>query len=110
MTMLIVLTGAAVGAPCRYLVSRALNRVAGFPWGTWTANVVASFVLGLVAAGVIGDATGWRQWMIAFCGSFSTYSALAVETTLMGRWRGLVYAGATVLAGLAAAVLGWWVG
>ena len=52
MTLLWVALGAAVGAPARYLVDRALGRLhpGRFPWGTFAVNVVGSFVLGLVSA------------------------------------------------------------
>ena len=53
MTLLLVLLGGAVGAPTRYLADVAVQRLhrTSFPWGTWTVNMVGSFVLGVVAAG-----------------------------------------------------------
>ena len=52
MTVLLVLLGGAVGAPLRYLTDVTVHRRHGtaFPWGTWTVNVVGSFVLGVVVA------------------------------------------------------------
>ena len=45
---LLVILGAAVGAPLRYATDRVVQsrHDTGFPWGTFTVNVVGSFVLG----------------------------------------------------------------
>jgi CrcB protein len=47
---LLVIAGAAIGAPLRYLTDRAVqSRLSGaLPWGTFTANVAGSLILGLV--------------------------------------------------------------
>jgi fluoride exporter len=49
---LLVIVGAAVGAPLRYATDRIVQsrHDTGFPWGTFTVNVVGSFVLGVVVA------------------------------------------------------------
>jgi fluoride exporter len=51
---LLVVLGAAVGAPARYLTDRWLQSThgTGFPWGTFAVNVVASVLAGLGAAGL----------------------------------------------------------
>ncbi|HQZ85657.1 MAG TPA: CrcB family protein, partial [Actinomycetota bacterium] len=50
MTLLLVMIGAAVGAPSRWLLDQAIqsrhNSV--FPWGTWTINILGSLLLGLL--------------------------------------------------------------
>ena len=80
-TALWVALGAAVGAPTRYLADRALQAAHGtaFPWGTFTVNVVAALVLGIVlggpAPGAVTAAVG-----IGFCGALSTWSTLGYET------------------------------
>ena len=52
MTALWVALGAAVGAPLCYLVDRAVQRRHNtrFPWGTFTVNMIGSFVLGGLAS------------------------------------------------------------
>ena len=49
MTALMVILGGAIGAPLRYLIDRVVQsrHASEFPWGTWTVNVVGSFVLGV---------------------------------------------------------------
>lgn len=108
MTLLLVLAGGALGAPARYAVSRALNRLRRFPWGTLSVNAGGSFVLGLLLGSADGRAlSGLQTLAVAFCGGFTTYSAFAVETAELGRGRGTVYAIATVASGIGAAALGW---
>ncbi|PWV55003.1 CrcB-like protein involved in camphor resistance [Nocardiopsis sp. L17-MgMaSL7] len=52
MSELMVVLGAAVGAPVRFLVDLELKRRLGedFPWGTLVVNVVGSLVLGALLA------------------------------------------------------------
>jgi CrcB protein len=112
---LAVAVGAALGAPCRYLLDRAVQarHRQRFPWGTLLINLLGSFVLG-VLIGLAGTravppevlaaaGTGW-------CGAFTTYSTFGYETVQLVRdgfgWRGLANVVGSVLGGLALAALG----
>ena len=77
--------GAAIGAPLRYLTDRAIQtrHDSVFPWGTFTVNLVGSFVLGLLT----GLGTGHHVPVAAsiavgpgFCGALTTYSTFGYET------------------------------
>lgn len=77
MTLLVVFLGAAVGAPCRYLLDRFVqSRVSsGFPWGTLTVNVLGCFLIGFVVG------TSWMPLLgVGFCGGLTTYSTFSYET------------------------------
>jgi fluoride exporter len=86
-----------------------------FPWGTFTVNVVASLVLGVLtgaAAGLapaVGVALG-----TGLCGALSTYSTFSWELLRLLETRATVAAVAypvgSLLAGLGAAALGWAIG
>lgn len=109
MTALLVFLGAMVGAPLRYLVSRAFP----MPWGTFVVNVAGSFVLGIVA----GAASGSPAYALVgtgFCGALTTYSTFSYETLqLIARKdysSAAVNLGLSVVAGLAGAALGLWIG
>jgi CrcB protein len=110
-TVLLVLLGGAVGAPVRYLTDVAVQRAHGtaFPWGTWTVNVVGSFVLGVVVAG----GPGWVVTLAGtgFCGALTTFSTFGYETVRLaeeGETASAVWNVVTSLAaGLVAAALGW---
>lgn len=108
---LLVAAGAAVGAPTRYLLDRALQSThgTGFPWGTLTVNLLAALALGIVlggaAPGVVAVTVG-----VGFCGGLSTWSTLGYETVRLageGRRSGAVLnVVVSTLGGLGAAVLG----
>jgi CrcB protein len=114
-TALLVIAGAVVGAPLRYLTDRLVQsrHDTGFPWGTFTVNVVGSFVLGLTLGGTASPqvvalvGTG-------FCGSLTTYSTFGYETVQLAaggsRLFATLYSVGSVLAGLGAAGLGLAVG
>lgn len=119
MTALLVLAGAAVGAPCRYLVDRAVQaRVdALLPWGTLAVNVAGSLLLGLLlAAHLHGPATAATVALagVGFAGAFTTYSTFAYETVRLAEEGAVLHAAAnvalTVTVGLLAAGVGWGLG
>jgi fluoride exporter len=91
-TVLWVALGAAVGAPARYLTDRALQRLlpGRFPWGTFTVNVVGSFVLGLVSVTAGPEVTALVG--VGFCGALTTYSTFAYETVALAQRRELAMA------------------
>ncbi len=111
--------GGAIGAVLRYLVSAQVARRTGieFPWGTLSVNVVGSFVMGLAAAILLRRMEPELQHLAPFVmtgvlGGFTTFSAFSLEVFLLverGRpGLALVYAGSSVVLGLAAFALGLW--
>jgi fluoride exporter len=116
-TALWVALGAAVGAPLRYLVDRAVQarHRRGFPWGTFAVNVVGSFVLGLVTAtaGALGPAWG-AVVGTGFCGALTTYSTFGYETVALlergARGSAVGNVVGSIVAGVAAAASGYLLG
>ena len=114
MIALAVALGAAIGAPARYVTDRAVQswHQSVLPWGTLAVNVVASFVLGALVGGAV--TTGWQAFVgTGFCGALSTFSTLSFETVRLaerGSWRAATANIAlSVVLGIGAAALGWWV-
>jgi CrcB protein len=111
MTALLVVLGAAIGAPLRYLTDRyMLARFGdGFPWGTLAVNIAGSFVLGLVL-GLPLSAGTVALLGTGFCGALTTYSTFSWEILALARRREILMAGGyallSVTAGMGAAVIG----
>ncbi|MEY2228646.1 MULTISPECIES: fluoride efflux transporter CrcB [Streptomyces] len=118
MNWLLVVAGAAVGAPLRYLLDRAVQaRLDGpdavFPWGTFVVNATACLVLGTLAGAALAGAASSRLQLLlgaGLCGALSTYSTFSYETLrLAERGRGFLAAAnvvMSVLVGLGAVHLG----
>ncbi|HET9059921.1 MAG TPA: CrcB family protein [Acidimicrobiales bacterium] len=113
-----VLCGGALGAASRYAISQAWpTPTGGFPIATMSINLSGSFVLGLLLEALVrsGGDRGWRRSVrlfagTGFCGAFTTYSTLAVETVQLGRhgaWgTGALYLAVSVTGGIVAAAAG----
>ena len=115
MSLLLVITGAAIGAPLRYLGDRAVQsrHDTVFPWGTFTVNVLGSLILGIIAGAVAaGGASPQVQLALGtgFCGALTTYSTFSYETLRLLEDDARLFAAANVVAsivaGLGAAFLG----
>ena len=115
MTAVLVMLGAAVGAPLRYLADRSVQarHDSVFPWGTFTVNIAGSFVLGVLIRGVALHAVpGSVNALLGtgLCGALTTYSTFGFETVRLLEERARTYAvlnvAASVVAGLGAAFCG----
>ena len=115
MNLLLVIAGAAVGAPLRYLTDRAVQsrHDTVFPWGTFAVNVFGSLILGVIAGAVAaGGASPQVQLAVGtgFCGALTTYSTFSYETLRLLEGDARLIAAANVVgsivAGVAAAFLG----
>ncbi|MFW6003288.1 MAG: fluoride efflux transporter FluC [Halanaeroarchaeum sp.] len=74
----VVGTGGALGAVLRQLVGQAVD-VEGYPLGTFTVNVLGSFLLALLAFGGVGGQLG-LFFGTGLAGSFTTFSSFSYET------------------------------
>ncbi|MFJ4855666.1 fluoride efflux transporter CrcB [Streptomyces sp. NPDC088730] len=115
MNWLLVIAGAAVGAPLRYLTDRAVQsrHDTVFPWGTFTVNVTGCLVLGLLTGAVTaGAASSHVQLLLGtgLCGALTTYSTFSYETLRLAEDGARFYAAvnvvASVVAGLGAVFVG----
>lgn len=112
MLVLLVAVGAAVGAPLRYLVDRAVQarHDSLFPWGTFAVNAAGSFLLGgLAATSLHAPAPVMATIGTGLCGALTTYSTFSYETLRMLQERARLFAvlnaAASIITGLAAATL-----
>ena len=84
--LLLVFVGGGLGSLCRYGISNRLSVYSSaFPYGTLTANVLSSLVLGFVT-GLLMQEVEWVSnevkllIAVGFCGGFSTYSSFTNDT------------------------------
>lgn len=103
MTWLLVIAGAMVGAPLRYLTDSAVQarHDTVFPWGTFTVNVAGCLILGLTTGAVTyGAASSGVQLLLGtgFCGALTTYSTFSYETLRLAETGARFFAAANVLA------------
>ena len=84
--MFTVALGGAGGALFREFLSRELNGRARFPAGTFTANMLASFLTGITVGpqnfGILPE-SAYPLVDVGFCATLSTDSALAWESADM---------------------------
>jgi CrcB protein len=104
----LAMAGGAVGAGARFLMGGWLLRHAGdqWPWGTLAANLIGSFLAGLLFSVLEGrgpSAVYWRALLIVgLMGGLTTWSALMLESMLFlrsGRESTLLAYFATTLVG-----------
>ena len=74
-----VILGAAIGAPARFLVDQYFKKFTDKPVGTFTVNILGSFLIGLT----FGSTEQWHDFLaIGFAGSFTTWSTFIIDLYL----------------------------
>ena len=90
--------GGILGTFARYFLSGAVHRICGptFPFGTLAVNLIGCFAIGFLA--VLGEEkfllgpTARVFLMIGFCGAFTTFSSVILETSNLTRDGESLYA------------------
>ena len=79
MNMVLILLGAAIGGPLRFVVDQQIRRYTTKPYGIFTVNILGSFLLGLT----YGRAEqGFDLFAIGFAGAFTTWSTFMLDVYL----------------------------
>ncbi|WP_347841224.1 fluoride efflux transporter CrcB [uncultured Draconibacterium sp.] len=115
-TILIVGTGGFIGSIMRYLVQVFVEKglTSTFPWGTFIANMVGSFIIGVVfAVAQKGNllSAEWRMFLaVGICGGFTTFSSFAYNNLSMLKEQAygqfILNVGGSLVFGLLAVYLG----
>lgn len=115
-TYIAIAIGGAFGAISRYWVSESMEKVngTGFPLGTFSVNLLGSFLIGVlfvIFAEKLELAHEWRPLLvIGFLGAMTTFSAFSLDTLLLfqqGHYNtALFYIFSSVIACLFAAYAG----
>jgi CrcB protein len=82
--LLLVFIGGGFGSVLRFIIGRYLNNAeTGMPFGTFTANILGSLLIGLILGfAAKNDALTQNHTLLlatGFCGGFTTFSTFAYE-------------------------------
>ena len=113
---LAVMTGAGMGALCRYMLAICANMVwRNFYLGTFLANALGCFLMGVALARLPESAFSPSTRLFMTTGllggltTFSTFSGETISLCKSGLWRdALIYAFTSLMISLLATALGWW--
>jgi fluoride exporter len=84
MEFILLAVGAVAGAYLRYLIVESPKTFYGLPLNVLAVNVAGSFILGLFSVLALAfnlDAKYTLLIAVGFCGSFTTMSSFALETS-----------------------------
>ena len=106
MNTALLMLGAAIGAPLRFVIDQYLRKFSNAPWGTFTVNVLGSFVLGLTWS---ASENTLALIAIGFAGAFTTWSTFVLDIYLAFELKkfkvaAINYAGSLLIGLLAASV------
>jgi CrcB protein len=107
MNIFLVILGAAVGAPLRFVVDQYIRKFSTKPYGIFTVNILGSFFLGLT----YGKSEHVHDlFAIGFAGAFTTWSTFMLDIYLAFELRRYKEATANLVMSLGFGVLAAWVG
>ncbi len=115
--LLIVFLGGGTGSVARFLLSKWLNSPStGLPYGTFLANVLGSFLIGIILGYFYKTNAISQNSMLllatGFCGGFTTFSTFAYESHILLKNNDFLsfglYAAASIIVSFAAVFLGMW--
>lgn len=107
MKFLLVVVGAAIGAPLRYLTDLTLRNYVKYPYGISTINVLGSFIIGLS----VGSGDNVKALVaIGFAGAFTTWSTFMLDLYLEFELKKYKSAIANLLISLSLGVGAAWLG
>lgn len=74
-----VILGATIGSPARFLVDQYFKKFTDKPAGTFIVNILGSFLIGLTFA----TTERWHDFLaVGFAGSFTTWSTFILDLYL----------------------------
>lgn len=116
--LLAIGVGSFIGGVLRYLLSQFIQTKAAsiFPLGTLCVNIIGCFAIGVVFA-LADKGNISKDWQLFLAtgvlGGFTTYSAFSNETFGLLRdghlWYAFAYISASILLGLLATYLGYYI-
>ncbi len=110
----LVFLGGGIGSMLRYAVSGFfLSSQMKFPLGTFAANLISSFILGLLLGVHLSSELSENQkilFLVGLCGGFSTFSTFSYESLQMLKngdyMLSIAYVATSIIFSFAAIALG----
>ena len=107
MNMALILLGAAVGGPMRFVIDQKIRTYTTKPYGIFTVNIVGSFLLGLTYGKV---EAGFDLFAIGFAGAFTTWSTFMLDVYLAYELKRYKEAAVNLLISLGIGLFAAWIG
>lgn len=111
-----IAAGGATGALLRYWLSNGVHAFLGrgFPYGTLTANIIGSLIMGILYVFLyerMDVSAEWRAGLvIGVLGAFTTFSAFSIETVNLIEAGEQLKAGINILLSVSLCITGCWLG
>ena len=107
MKMALIVLGAAVGGPLRFVVDQEIRKYTTKPYGIFTVNIIGSFLLGLTYGKV---EAGFDLFAIGFAGAFTTWSTFMLDIYLAYELKRYKEAAVNLTMSLGIGLFAAWVG
>ncbi|SHJ11444.1 camphor resistance protein CrcB [Mesonia phycicola] len=115
--LILVFIGGGTGSIIRFLLGKWLNNQnTGIPYGTFAANVIGSFLIGIILGYLTKNESISQGTMLllatGFCGGFTTFSTFAYESHVFLKSGDFIsfatYTIGSIVLGFSAVFLGMW--
>ena len=107
MKIALIVLGAAIGGPMRFVVDQKIRTYTAKPYGIFAVNILGSFLLGLTYGRV---EEGFDLFAIGFAGAFTTWSTFMLDIYLAYELKRYGEAAANLVMSLGFGLLAAWVG
>ncbi len=109
-TLFAIAAGGAIGAVLRHFTNNAVLHMLGhgFPWGIFAANILGSFLMGVMISGfahVYEPSQTMRAFLtVGMLGAFTTFSTFSMDSVLMLERGQYVLAAAYIIGSVTLAI------
>jgi CrcB protein len=107
MKIALIVLGAAIGGPMRFVVDQKIRTYTAKPYGIFAVNILGSFLLGLTYGRV---EEGFDLFAIGFAGAFTTWSTFMLDIYLAYELKRYGEAAANLAMSLGVGLLAAWIG
>ena len=107
MKIALIVLGAAIGGPMRFVVDQKIRTYTAKPYGIFAVNILGSFLLGLTYGRV---EEGFDLFAIGFAGTFTTWSTFILDIYLAYELKRYGEAAANLVMSLGFGLLAAWIG